>query len=166
VTVRALSAVPGYADEIGPQTLADMEGRFTFKAVRGRAFQIQVDGGEVVSTTVRVKPDAALDDLVVAVPRRAFVQVDLGGRTDLADVARLVNAAGEPVFLNITRTTVGDMNSMSIAWMSSDMPIQDGRTEVGSTTEGDYTCVLLQKGQEVARIPARLGGKGVTILRP
>jgi hypothetical protein len=50
--------------------------------------------------------------------------------------------------------------------MSSDMPIQDGRTEVGSTTEGEYTCVLLKSGREIMRIPARLGGKGVTIVRP
>ncbi len=166
VTVTVRAAVAGYPDFIGPQTLADPEGRFSVKQVRGRQFQITVDGGDVVSTTVDVRPDAQLNDLVISVPRRAFVQVDLGGRTELADTARLLDAAGEPVRLNITRTTVGEMNSMSIAWMSSDMPIQEGRTEVGSTTEGDYTCVLLKSGQEVMRIPTRLGGKGVTIVRP
>jgi len=167
VSVRVLAAVAGYEGLVsGRVTLAEADGRFHFQRVRVGRFQLRVDGIDVVATTVDIAPGAALDDLVVTAPRRAFVQVDLGGQADLADTARFVDVTGEPVSLNITRTTVGDMNAMSMAWMSPDMEIKDGRSEVGSTAEGVYMCVLLKAGKEVARIPARLGGKGVTIVRP
>lgn len=164
--VRVSAVVSGYDDVVpGPDAMTGADGRFSFAQVRGRQFQIKVEGINVVSTTVDVIPGAQLDDLVVTAPRRAFVQVDLGGRTDLADTASFFDASGQPVQMNITRTTVGDTGGMSMAWMSSDMEINDGRTAVGSTKEGEYVCVLLKDKKEVARIPARLGGKGVTIVR-
>lgn len=165
--VRVNAFVPGYDEVVGgPDALTGADGRFSFERVRGHRFQIEVDGRFVISTTIDLSPDAQLDALVVAVPRRAFVQVDLGGRPELADTASFLDANGEPVQLNITHTTVVDTGSASMAWLSADMAIQDGRTEIGSTREGEYVCVLLKDGKEVARIPAHLGGKDVTIVRP
>ncbi|GEM_PF-5443148 len=105
--------------------------------------------------------------LEVSASRHAFVQVDLGPSTQhTADEARFLDAAGEPVRFNLARTTVFGLQSSSVQWTSQTMKLSGGRAEVGSTAEGEYVCVLLNSGREVARIPIVFASEGVTIVRP
>ena len=75
-------------------------------------------------------------------------------------------SSGMPRAFDLTRTTVSEMNSSTVTWTAPTMKLTRGRSEVGSTAEGEYVCVLTNAGEEVARIPVRLGGTGVTIVRP
>jgi hypothetical protein len=100
------------------------------------------------------------------VARRAYLQVDLGDRPEFADSARLVDSYGETIPLEIKRTKLGDGIATSTHGTALALPIVAGRSDVGSTAECDCTCVLSKGGVEVARIPVRLGGTGVTIVRP
>lgn len=103
---------------------------------------------------------------MITVARRAYVQVDLGDRPEFADSARLVDGYGETIPLEIKRTKLGDGIATSTHGTALALPIVAGRSDVGSTAECDCTCVLSKGGVEVARIPVRLGGTGVTIVRP
>ncbi len=160
-------ALDGYEDLVGgPSTTSDAEGRFALGHVLGRPMRIEVLGSHVVSARIDLRPDAQLGDLVLDVSRRAFVQVDLGDRRDLADSARLVDASGRDLEIDLSRTIVGAESSTSISWRSGKLAIADGRSSVAGAPEGEYTCVLEKAGQEVVRIPVSLGGAEVTVVRP
>jgi hypothetical protein len=150
----------------GPSQATDATGRFAFQRVRGRQFRLQVELADIVAEPLEVLPGDGFDDLVITVARRAYVQVDLGDRPEFADSARLLDAHGETIPLQVTRTTLSDGIATSTQGTALALPIVAGRSDVGSTAECDCTCVLSKGGVEVARIPVRLGGTGVTIVRP
>lgn len=150
----------------GPSQLTDASGRFAFQRVRGSQFRLQVEAADIVAEPLEVLPGARFDELVITVARRAYVQVDLGERRELADAARFLDAGGETIALLVTRTTLADGIATSTQGLALALPIVAGRSDVGSTAECDCTCVLSKGGVEVARIPVRLRGTGVTIVRP
>lgn len=149
----------------GPSQLTDAAGRFAFQAVRGSQFRLQVEMTDIVADPLEVLPGDRFGDLVITVARRAYMQVDLGGRSEFADSARFVDARGETIPLEVKRTTLSDGIATSSQETALELPIVAGRSDVGSTAERDCTCVLSKGGVEVARIPVRLGGTGVTIVR-
>lgn len=150
----------------GPSQATDASGSFAFQRVRGSQFRLQVELADIVAEPLEVLPGDRFDDLVITVARRAYVQVDLGDRPELADAARLIDAQGETIPLQVTRTTLSDGIATSTQGTALELPIVAGRSDVGSTAECDCTCVLTKDGVEVARFPVRLGGTGVTIVRP
>jgi protocatechuate 3,4-dioxygenase beta subunit len=150
----------------GPSQATDAAGRFAFQRVRGSQFRLQVEMSDIVAEPLDVLPGDRFDDLVITVARRAYVQVDLGDRPEFADSARLVDAHGESISLQVKRTTLADGIATSTQGTALELPIVAGRSDVGSTAECDCTCVLSKGGVEVARIPVHLGGTGVTIVRP
>lgn len=149
----------------GPSQPTDAAGRFAFQRVRGSQFRLQVELADIVAEPLEVLPGDRFDDLLITVARRAYVQVDLGDRPEFADSALLLDAHGETIPLQVTRTTLADGIATSVQATVLALAIVDGRSDVGSTAEGDCTCVLSKGGLEVARIPVRLGGTGVTIVR-
>ena len=150
----------------GPSQATDATGRFAFQRVRGSQFRLQVELADIVAEPLEVLPGDPFDDLVITVARRAYVQVDLSDRPEFADSARLLDAHGETIPLEIKRTTLADGIATSTQGTALALPIVAGRSDVGSTAECDCTCVLSKGGVEVVRIPVRLGGTGVTIVRP
>lgn len=150
----------------GPSQETDAAGRFAFQRVRGSQFMIQVGLAGIIAEPLHVLPGDRFDDIVVTVSRRAWFQVDLGDRADFADAARLVDVRGETIALDLTRITHDGGVTTSTNATATVLPIVAGRSEVGSTAERECTCVLTKDGVEVARIPVRLGGTGVTIVRP
>jgi RNA polymerase sigma-70 factor (ECF subfamily) len=150
----------------GPSQATDATGRFAFERVRGSQFRLQVELADIVAEPLEVLPGDRFDELLITVARRAYVQVDLGDRPEFADSARLVDAHGETIPLQVKRTKLADGIATSTKVSALALPIVAGRSDVGSTAECDCTCVLSKGGVEVARIPVRLGGTGVTIVRP
>ncbi len=167
VTLTARSILPNGSEFVsGPSSVADGDGRFAIEGVRGERFRIEVAGSDVAKSIVDVDPGAQVDDLVVTASRRAFVQVDLGDRKDLADSAKFIDARGQAVELQMSRSTASSSNQSSFIWGAHELALTDGRSDVASTAEGSYTCVLVKDGVETARIPVELGGTGVTVVRP
>ncbi len=149
----------------GPSQATDAAGHFAFQRVRGSQFRLQVEMADIVAEPLEVLPGDRFDDLVITVARRAYVQVDLGDRPEFADAAQFVDGQGETILLQLARTTLSDGITTSMQMTTLTLPIVAGRSDVGSTAERDCTCVLSRGDVEVARIPVRLGGRGVTIVR-
>jgi RNA polymerase sigma-70 factor (ECF subfamily) len=149
----------------GPSQTTDATGRFAFQRARGTQFRLQVELADIVAQPLEVLPGDRFDDLVITVARRAYVQVDLSDRPEFADSARLIDAHGETIPLLVMRTMLADGVATSTQGTALALPIVAGRSDVGSTAECDCTCVLTKDGVEVARIPVRLGARGVTIVR-
>jgi len=87
-----------------------------------------------------------------------MVQVDLGDRPDMADEFSIVDDSGGPTLLLHF--------SGPVMLPAQREPIVAGRSEAVAAEEKGRMAVLWRKGEEVARVPVRLSGEGVTIVRP
>ena len=162
--MRSLIATRAWEDG-QPETIyaarreTDEAGRFDFGRLDPEGLKLQLTSATIfVEIGWEPPDDARLDELEIAVSLRCLVQVDLGDRPDMADEFSIVDDRGEPaVLLHFAGP---------VMWMPPREPIVEGRSEVVAAEEKGRTVVLWKKGEEVARLPVRLDGHELTIVRP
>jgi RNA polymerase sigma-70 factor (ECF subfamily) len=143
----------------GAPIVTDERGRFEFPALDPTGLNIQVSSQSMfVVVGWTKKPSEAWDDLTIVTSRRCHAQIDLGGRTSLADRAVFVDAAGKPVKLMMSRGNA--------SWFPTEIAIVDGRSEPIACEETARTVVLYSGEREVARVPFTPKPNDLVVVRP
>jgi protocatechuate 3,4-dioxygenase beta subunit len=132
----------------GPATTTDSEGRFELKQLPRKGAKLNLSAESIVPEEVVLTPTADFEDFQVVVHQRCHLQVELLPPQDRADEFRVVDAQGRSLdLLVITGNSVNAYTAMEL---------NDGRSEVVSTSSQARTLLLFKQDQEVGRVPLDL----------
>ncbi|MSR61682.1 MAG: sigma-70 family RNA polymerase sigma factor [Planctomycetes bacterium] len=135
----------------------DAEGRFEFERLAREGTKLAFMHPQCLCLQVSLEGFADLERLEVVAPRLCELQIDLGGRPELASRARILDADGRELW--------GVLSHGSWISAESSFPIQ-GKSEVVRVSQAAATLVLLKGGEEVARLPVALDPARLTVVGP
>ena len=137
----------------------DGEGRFAFGAIATKDLALIVVGETIWTPGFWHPPAGAkLDELRIRVRRSCPIEVDLGGRPDLADAFRALAEDGDAIEILWSQG--------GISYSRPSFPIADGRSEIVFVPEDARTIVLARAGSEVSRAPIAPVPGVLTTVRP
>jgi len=128
--------------------VTDEAGAFAFRGVPKDGVEVIVTGDTILAAAAAPAEEADVEHLRIVASLRLHVQVELDPPRDRADRARVLDASGREIILQVFHGGGADA--------SFEMPVRDGRSDVLSVGEGAATLVLYRGMEEVARVALHL----------
>lgn len=133
----------------------DENGRFVIRqACRLDTIIIDVSGPGVCTLSKRIQPDHAGGELTLVVERLCYFRVELSD-PEMAHAINILDENGE-------KLEISEQGGMQ-TFRRTPFPLQDGKTEVVSTS--DRACTIRLIGETERLLPVRLVPGEVTVLR-
>jgi hypothetical protein len=140
----------GTTSESGRKTTTDAEGRFAFENVAWREGMLSLSGEPIIPQTVPLDEHADREHFEIRIGRRVHFRIATERAPEnFAERAELVGEDGESAAIY---TLQG-----SGWWSAFHVPLAEGRSQVHSVVEGDYTVVFKREDDiEIERRAAHL----------
>jgi protocatechuate 3,4-dioxygenase beta subunit len=163
--VRAMhpvSADSGYEPPVPEgldlDVMTDAEGRFAFEKLARAGSRPGFMHPQCFLLQVALDDFTDLKRLEVVAPLYGDLQIDLGGRPELASRASVLDADGHELWVALFRGS-------AISLIPS-FPIQGGKSDVVRVSQAAAWVVLMKSGQEVARLPVAIDRANLTVVGP